>query len=86
MRTLRLVTSSFLLGVAISFATAVGYAACADMIWVRDDPEDCHIYHRYELVGENCSGGACVCAYLPVAGASAHYQEGKCEDLPPILD
>lgn len=84
MRTLRMALLSFLFGVAISFATAVGYAACADMIWVQD-AEDCHIYHRYNLVGESCEGGVCVCAYLPAAGSSTHHQEGKCADLPPII-
>ena len=77
MKTLKIVLASFFVGAVLSIAPLVAYAACEQEIWVQDDP-DCHVSHRYELVGENCSGGVCVCAYIRAEGECAHIESGPC--------
>lgn len=83
MKVRRTTLMSFLVGAAISAATTVAYGACAANIWVQSST-DCHVYDRYELVGENCGDGVCVCAYLP-SGGSQHIEEGPCAELPIIM-
>lgn len=61
MKTLKVSLLSFIFGAAVSVTTVVGYA-CEDAIYVQDD-SDCHIYHRYVLVGSSGGGGVEVCAY-----------------------
>jgi hypothetical protein len=77
MKTLKIALGSFLLGAALSVAPIVAYAQCDQYIWVQDSA-DCHESHRYELVGSDCGGGVCVCAYLRSEGQCAHMEEGPC--------
>jgi len=63
MKTLKIALGSFFVGVVLSLAPIVAYAACDNYIWVQDDPNDCHMSHMYELVGSNCGTDVCVCAY-----------------------
>jgi hypothetical protein len=75
MKTLKIALGSFFVGIVLSLAPIVAYAACADEIWVQDSP-DCHEFHRYELVGSNCGGGVCVCAYEQT---SSVHREDTCD-------
>ena len=75
MKILKATALSFFLGAAISITTVVGYA-CASQIYVQDD-NDCHLYHRYVLVGSSGGGGVEVCAYED-SGGSLH-REDSCD-------
>jgi hypothetical protein len=77
MKTLKIALGSFLLGAALSVAPIVAYAACEEEIWVQDT-SDCQVYHRYTLVGSNCGGDVCVCAYIRDESACPHIEEGPC--------
>ena len=81
MKTLKLALLSFVAGVVLSVAPIVTYACAAD-IWVADT-DDCHVYHRYVLVGSSSGGGVSVCAYE--ATGTTHIESGSCDGLPFIL-
>ena len=81
MKTLRVAVLSFFFGTAISVATVVGYA-CSDAIYVQD-ANDCHMYHRYVLVGSSSSGGVEVCAYEDCSCGT--HREDTC-DVGPIIN
>lgn len=78
MKTLKLMLASFFVGAVVSLAPIVAYAQCDSQIWVQDDPSNCQVSHRYELVGSNCSDGVCVCAYMRAEGECAHIESGPC--------
>jgi hypothetical protein len=80
MKTLKIALGSFLVGAALSVVPMVAYASCDPNIWVQD-PSDCHVYHRYELVGSNCGDGVCVCAYMD-SGGCVHRESDCSEDGP----
>jgi hypothetical protein len=75
MKTLKLGALSFIFGAAISVATVAAYA-CDDYIWVQD-PNDCHMYHRYVLTGSESSGGVEVCSYADSFGSM--HREDTCD-------
>lgn len=77
MKTFKIVLASFFLGAVLSIAPIVAYAECEQYIWVQDDA-DCHVSHMYELVGSNCSGDVCVCAYIRKESECAHIESGPC--------
>ena len=75
MKTLKMTLGSFFVGAIISLAPIVAYAACDSEVWIQDSP-DCHMYHRYVLVGENCGPEVCVCAYIQT---SSVHREDSCQ-------
>jgi hypothetical protein len=78
MTALKVALGSFLMGAALSVAPIVAYAACDEEIWVQDDPSNCQIHHRYTLVGSNCDGDVCVCAYMRDEDSCPHIESGPC--------
>lgn len=76
MKTWKIALGSLVVGAVLSLVPIVAYASCAPEIWVQDDP-DCHISHRYTLIGQNCSEEPCVCAYRKTS--STHIEDGPCE-------
>jgi hypothetical protein len=76
MKTFKLALGSFVVGAVLSIAPIGAYAACSEQIWVQDG-SDCHIYNMYSLVGSNCGGDVCVCAYAQDGGCY-HYESGPC--------
>jgi hypothetical protein len=81
MKPWKLALTSFVIGVALSGASIAAYA-CSAIIYVQDE-SDCHMYHRYVLVGSVSGGGVEICSYED-SGGSLH-REDTC-DAGPILD
>jgi hypothetical protein len=82
MKTLKIALGSFLVGAALSIAPIVTYACDAE-IWVADTG-DCHVYHRYVLVGTGGDEEVQICAYES-AGGSPHIESGPCSEMPPVM-
>jgi len=78
MKTLKIALCSFMFGAVLSIAPMVAYAQCEQDIWVQDEPSNCQVFHRYTLVGQNCGGGVCVCAYIRDEDSCPHIESGPC--------
>ena len=76
MKNWKLAIKSLIVGCVLSGLSITAYATCASQIWVQDS-DDCHMYHRYVLVGSDSNGEVEVCAYED-AGGSLH-REDTCD-------
>lgn len=75
MKNWKLAIKSLIVGCVLSSVPITVYA-CSSTIYVQDDG-DCHMYHRYVLVGSSSNGEVEVCAYED-AGGSLH-REDTCD-------
>lgn len=82
MKKLKVILGAFVVGAFLSLAPIAVYAACDSAIWLQDD-SDCHMYHRYVLIGENCGPEVCVCAYIQT---SSVHREDSCEGGPAMVE
>ena len=76
MKNWKLAIKSLIVGCVLSSLSITAYAACSSTIYVQDD-SDCHMYHRYVLVGSDSNGEVEVCAYED-SGGSLH-REDTCD-------
>lgn len=72
MKVWKLALTSFVIGLALT-AGSIAVYACKAVIYVQD-ASDCHMYHRYVLVGSSSEGGVEICAYED-SGGSLHREE-----------
>jgi hypothetical protein len=75
MKPWKLAVTSFVIGLTLSAASIAAYA-CAGSIYVQDD-SNCHMYHRYVLVGVGGDDQVQICAYED-AGGGLH-REDTCD-------
>ncbi len=75
MKAWKLALTSFVIALALSVASVAAYA-CAAVIYVQD-ASDCHMYHRYVLVGSSSGGGVEICSYEDAGGCL--HREDTCD-------
>ena len=80
MKTWKRVLVSFVVGLVLSLASVVAYAACDDFVWVADNPDNCRMYHRYNLVYAVTGGDVEICVYTQTG--TTDMEDGPCDVLP----
>jgi hypothetical protein len=75
MKRLKVLLISLAIAVGLSIAMISSYA-CEDVLYVQDQA-DCHLYTRFELIGEIHEEGYDLCIYIDSGGPK--HREESCD-------